>query len=263
MQDSSSPFDITFKTQEKRKDEIGVLAKSIDEMIERIKQLNEEQKQTIIQQRIMEIKVLQAQIHPHFLGNTLACIQSLIKEEKLVDATQAIQSLTKLLNYTIGATDHTVTLEKELMFVNAYIHLWQMRSATPFSYQVYVPENHRKHLVPRLFLQPIVENSIVHGFSGSKKATGIGEITITSYEHKGHLFLCVDDNGVGTSAQRLTQVMQGEVEASPHAHGIGVQNVFKRLELHKKKKGSKSIITQNSYHGVRVLLDLGPLQGEK
>ena len=254
IKNSDNPLTLNFGTLPQKHNEIGVLTTSLMSMIDKVLLLQQQHEETLRQQRLLEIEVLQAQIHPHFFGNTLACIQTLVKEEKMKEAEDALVSLTKLMNYTVARTDSEVSLGDELRCAEAYVKLRQMRKNYSFDYQVFVPDDQLSHPVPRLFLQPIIENCIVHGFSGLAHR---GMITVTGYEKDGRLFLCVDDNGLGETAERLNDVMNGSLSPSPHAHGIGVNNVFKRLELRNPGE-SGCLIERRVGGGVRVILNLGP-----
>lgn len=253
IEEAESPLELTFDDQVQQPNEIRVLTNSLTSMIEKIRQMTQEFEESQKQQRMLEIEVLQAQIHPHFIGNTLACIQSLIKEEKLQEAEGALVALVKLFNYSIARTDEQVSLGDELRCAEAYVKLRQMRKNYSFDYQVFVPQEQLTHRVPRLFLQPIIENCIVHGFAGLEHR---GVITVTGYEKNGKLFLCVDDNGLGVTEARLCDVVNGTMPPSPHSHGIGVSNVFKRLRLRRAEADGCSIQSRAG-GGVRVILDLG------
>lgn len=254
---AKSPLHLSFPETARRKDELGDLSRSIEGMIARIQRLNDEREDILNQQRQLEIDVLQGQIHPHFLGNTLACIQSLVKDGRREDALNALTSLVKLLNYSIARTDSTVNLGDELECAKAYVALRRMRAAYAFSYQVYVLNAHMAQPVPRLILQPIIENAIVHGFAGLDRA---GSITVTSYIKDGKLLLSIDDDGLGADERRLEDVAAGVIAPSEHAHGIGVGNVFKRLRLNDATPNGCRLL-KNQSGGVRVVLDLGRFIG--
>lgn len=249
---TDNPLSLTFEPYLHRRDEVGVLSRSLTDMIARINLLNQRQEQIQSEKRRLEMDVLQAQIHPHFLSNTLSCIQSLVKENKSAEAQQSITALIRLMNYSIGRTDDVVYLQDELACAQAYVDLRRMRTANAFEYAVYVPVSHCRQIVPRLFLQPIIENSIVHGFSG---VPGPHLLTVTSYEQNGKLFICVDDNGKGADADHLRAVMEGRQKPSTHSCGIGVTNVFKRLQLTHPEATESTMIPMKN--GVRVILDLG------
>lgn len=251
--EESSPLSLNFSEYSQKNNEVGVLARSLDSLIERIHVLMDQQKEMQEQQRKLEIEVLQVQIHPHFLGNTLACIQSLAKEGRINDVQSSLQSLVRLLNYSIARTDEFVTLSDEIKCLQAYIALRQIRTGYSFEMIVNIPNHHLSHQVPRLFLQPIIENCIVHGFA---EVDHPGLIVITSYEHDGKLYLCVDDNGVGLPTERKKEIESGCIQPSVHSHGIGIHNVFERLRL---VYGTPSYcsIQEKKGGGVRVILDLG------
>lgn len=253
IKDAKNPLALTFDNQEKQPHEIRILTNSLTTMIKKIRLITQEYEESQKQQRMLEIKVLQAQIHPHFMGNTLACIQSLIKEEKLQEAEEALIALVRLFNYSIARTDDQVSLGDELRCAEAYVKLHQMRKNYSFDYQVFVPQEQLAQRVPRLFLQPIIENCIIHGFAGLEHR---GLITVTGYEKDGKLFLCVDDNGLGATDLRLRDVANGTMPPSPHSHGIGVNNVFKRLQL-RCAEANECSIESHIGRGVRVILDLG------
>lgn len=259
IEKAESPLTLSFPETMARDDEIGVLTRSISDMILRINRLNQERETILSQQRLLEIDVLQGQIHPHFLGNTLACIQSLVKDGQRENTLLALTALVRLLNYSIARTDATVCLKDELNCTNAYVELRKMRVSYSFEYEVYVSPAHLAHPVPRLILQPIIENSIVHGFAGLNHQ---GMIVITSYVRAGKLFLCVDDNGLGAPNHRLAAVASGIVSPSAHSHGIGVNNVFKRLRLNDATPNGCQLLAKSD-GGVRAILDLGVFSGEQ
>lgn len=253
LQQAADPLELSFDRYAGRRDEVGVLARSLAIMIGNLKAMIAQQEELQAQKHHLELTVLQGQIHPHFLGNTLTCIASLAKAHAYDAVQESLHALIRLMNYSIARTDAMVTLQEELACVEAYVALRQIRMDTPFAYHASVAGHHLRHMVPRLFLQPIIENAIVHGIS---RADGGGEITVTSYEHHGKLFLCVDNSGEAASQARLDMAAHGEVEPSPHAHGIGVNNVFQRLYL--TCDGSTACrLEARGQGGVRAILDLG------
>ena len=256
LKTTSSPLELSFGNETSRKDEVGVLANSLQGLIDRVRALVGTQALLAEQQRMLEINTLQAQIRPHFLGNTLACIESLLKEGHWKEVQHSLHALTKLLNYSIARTDAMVPLQDELICLDAYITLRQMRSQNGFDYVTSVPAAHLSHLVPRLFLQPIVENSIVHGFVGVPRR---GRIVIITYERNNKLFLAVSDNGKGIPEDSILKIIDGRIETSAHSHGIGVHNVIQRLKLN-FSDSSENRIENNAGEGVCVTLDLGTIQ---
>lgn len=259
LKTTPSPLELSFEKEIHGSDEVSVLAKSLQSLINRIRVLMHEQIVMADQKRMLEINALQAQIRPHFLGNTLACIESLLKEGQWQEVQDSLHALIKLLNYSIARTDAMVPLRDELACLESYVALRHMRSQNAFDYATSIPVAHLDHLVPRLFLQPIVENSIVHGFPDIPRR---GRILVISYEHNGKLFLAVSDNGQGISREKLARIFDGTIETSAHSHGIGVHNVIQRLGLN-YSDSNESSIENNSDEGVRVTLDLGAIHKER
>jgi sensor histidine kinase YesM len=251
--DSPSPLDLDLRKELRRNDEIGILAQSLDNQTKRIKTLITQQEELAQQRRLLEIRMLQGQIHPHFLGNTLACIESLLKEGQYEEVQLALRALTKLMHYSISRTEGMVSLRDELACTKAYVDLREMRSQDGFDYTVLVPPKYQGHPVPKLILQPVIENAIVHGFADIPHR---GQIVLIAYELNGKLYLGIDDNGSGISHQRLRLLLSGKLPASTHSQGIGLSNVFSRLHLN-YSDSSESTIQRKSDGGTRVILDLG------
>lgn len=251
--DSLSEVNLDFEVL--RSDEIGILARVLSEMQQKIESLMEMQEQASENKRKLEIRMLQAQIHPHFLGNTLACIASLVKEHEHAQAYQSITLLIKLLNFSVANTDTLIPLKEELEATESYLKLRLMRSPALFTYTVSIPSKHMRHKVPKLIIQPIVENAIIHGFTTNNKAN---MLTIVSYEHEGKLMLSVNNSGIAIQKDKIEQIMNGEIKPSPYSHGIGVMNVFKRLEYSEQDSTGGSIYGDEKT-GTTIILDLGSL----
>ncbi len=249
------PFALEFNKYAKRKNEAGVLARALNDLISRVNTLKDQQLDMQKRQRELEISMLQAQIHPHFLGNTLACILSLAKEGRITQVRDALQALIKLLNYSIARRDEKVVLRDEIKCIDAYVVLRQMRSKDGFDFEVNIPQAYLSHVVPRLLLQPVIENAIVHGLASISHR---GKITVTGFERQGKLILTIEDNGAGASQAYLDRVAAGTVEPSMHAHGIGMKNVLERLRLYFPDSTESRLEVMES-GGVRVSLDLGAI----
>lgn len=248
-----SEVDLT--EEKKRTDEIGVLANSLSNLNTKINNLLLENEKIAEERRLLEINALQAQIHPHFLGNTLACISSLIKSHHEQEAYNSTILLTKMMSYSIINTTSQTTLESELNATEWFLKLRLMRSPNLFSYEIFVPENHKNHPVPKLILQPIVENAIKHGFCEKNEGYNL---SIYSYTKNKHLFLSINNNGKLIDQKRLHDIQTNNIQPSIDSHGIGLKNVFKRLKLNQKSSlGGK--LTSNEKTGTTIILDLGTL----
>lgn len=247
--------EVNLDAEAQRSDEIGILARVLMEMQQKLEDLMEMQEQTSEKKRKLEIRMLQAQIHPHFLGNTLACIASLIKEHDYEQSHQSIILLIKLLNFNVANTDALISLKEELEATESYLKLRLMRAPGLFTYTVSIPSKHMHHKVPKLIIQPIVENAIIHGFATVSRNN---TLAIVSYEHEGKLMLSINNSGTFIQKEKIAQIMNGKIKPSPHSHGIGVMNVFKRLEYSEQNSTGGTIYGEEKT-GTTIILDLGTL----
>lgn len=244
---------VNISEEKERDDEIGFLANSLSDLDSRINNLIKEIESIAEERRLLEIDALQAQIHPHFLGNTLACISALIKSDQKQEAYNSTILLTKLMRYSIGNTTPETTLESELEATECYLKLRLMRSPQLFSYSIIIPETHQNINVPKLILQPIVENAIKHGFCD--KSEGY-QISILTYTKDRHLYLSINNNGRIVDKNRLVEIQNNKIQPSIGSHGIGLRNVFRRLTLN-QDSSTGGVISSTQDSGTTVILDLG------
>ncbi|TDF99641.1 sensor histidine kinase [Paenibacillus piri] len=214
-----------------REDEIGRLAKSYNAMMERIHHLLTETKEMEMRKNQYELKMLQSQIAPHFLYNTLACISSLAKQHKIDAVRETIRALVGLLSFSFDKSTEFVTLEEELEGLRMYAHIQTVRYGDKFELDIDVAPEALHCKILKLTLQPLVENAIFHGLA-PQKAKGL--IRIRAYTRKGRLMIVIRDNGLGMSSEQLESVFT-ERRKAPSKHrftGIGIMNVQERIRLH-------------------------------
>lgn len=210
-------------------DEIGAIGHAVNHMALHIQELLTQMEQMYEQRKNIEISLLQSQINPHFLYNTLDSIRwmAVIQKSKNIElTTKALENL--LRNVAKGAGDK-ITLREELALVNDYVHIQKVRYVEVFDYICQVPEEFLSCLIIKFTLQPIVENAIFHGVEPTGE---FGEILITARREEGSLFLSIEDNGAGMTAeelQRLKDTLKNNNKDS--LSGIGVANVDARLKL--------------------------------
>lgn len=216
----------------RRQDEIGRLARSFHEMMSRIQGLLKETKEMEKRKKELELKVLQSQIAPHFLYNTLACIGSLARQQRSQEVTATIRALIGVLKFTFDRKSEYVSLEEEIEGLHQYIQIQRTRYGDKFEFQCAIAEEALPMTVLKLTLQPIVENCIFHGIlpKGSKG----GRVSIRGEIRKGKLRLVIRDNGVGMDKELYTQI--DESVRGPHFKerftGIGMANVYERIRLY-------------------------------
>lgn len=186
-----------------------------------------------------KIAALQSQINPHFLYNTLECIRS----EALLYECQSIADMAKALaaffRYSISKKENIVTVRDELRNIENYFMIQSYRFENKFSFDIKVSQEDAEvynYQVPKLSLQPIVENAIFHGLE-TKAADG--KVTIRAYTTDKELVMVISDNGVGIAPDTLLQMQnalrtQGQLEvhkSNEHGNGIALYNVNQRIKL--------------------------------
>ncbi|MFS0724222.1 cache domain-containing sensor histidine kinase [Paenibacillus sp. 1P07SE] len=217
-------------------DEIGYLGSSFDLMLEHIKEMLAEVMRTQSRKRKAELAMLQAQINPHFLFNVLNSIRMKVMRRGDMDSAEMISSLSKLLRMTIIQDKGMIPLHEELSMAEAYVKLMNMRQKEETELALDISPEVLMLPVPRFFLQPLIENAIIHGLHQR-----VGRIAITATPGEGGCIIAVRDNGQGMDepalqALREKLVWRGERpepqdQEGGRFSGIGVTNVCERMCL--------------------------------
>lgn len=222
--------ELLLRYQGKTNDEIGQLGNSFNNMVEEIDNLirlvYREQKE----KREAELKTLQAQIKPHFLYNTLDTIQWMAQDRQADDIVEIVYALTQLFRIGLSKGQEVISLREELQHVESYLVIQMARYEEKLRYRIDVPDVWRGYSVPKIILQPLVENAIYHGI---KTKQGNGTIVIEGHAEDGKLVLEVADDGVGIPPDKLA-AMNGYLNNpndSEHARGFGLYNVNERIRL--------------------------------
>lgn len=211
-------------------DEIGTIGTVVNEMAGQIKGLMEKQLEDEKEKSSLELKMLQAQINPHFLYNTLDSIKWIAVIQKNSGIVKAVTALSGLLKNMAKGFHEKVTLEKELEFVNDYVTIEKLKYAELFDVKIQVdaPGLMGAKIV-KLTLQPLVENAI---FSGIEPGGKSGTILLHIYEHEGLLYLVVQDDGVGIAPEKLAHLLEdSERLKGDRMSSIGMANVDRRIRL--------------------------------
>ncbi|MCD9023747.1 sensor histidine kinase [Cohnella silvisoli] len=210
---------------------------------------------------LAELKMLQAQIKPHFLYNTLEAINMRCMRTGNRDIGMMVTALADLFRYSISNDTEVVTLDNELDHVRNYMAIQQFRTGNLYTFQIDVPKELLAASVVKFILQPIVENCLKHGLEGFDEEGWIG-IKIRS--EAGCLRIEVSDNGIGMDSVRLTQ-LNNELEKGTEIHrdhksdegggGIGLSNVSHRLRLYYKDQAVMNVVSE-PMRGTRTLIEL-------
>ncbi|MEK3724271.1 sensor histidine kinase [Paenibacillus sp. FSL H8-0034] len=217
-------------------DEIGQLTVAFNNMVDELNRLVREVYETQIREREAELFTLQSQINPHFLYNTLETVNMLALHNQQLQISDIVTSLGKLLRYTVAKMERPVTLKDELLFVDHYLQIQSFRLKNRLHAVIDIEPSYEDCLVPKLILQPLIENVIEHAL---KKDTVT--ILLTAYFNNDDLFIKVNDDGVGMSEQQIQQVEQQINSKHPVEHerdqfglvrkGFGLRNVNQRLKI--------------------------------
>lgn len=206
--------------------EIDTLSQGIRQMLARIHDLIENVRRKEEQKRKMQYHLLQAQINPHFMYNTLFSIKCVVDMNENRRASQMLSAFIQLLRSSLTDPDAMTTLRQQMETLQQYADLQRFRYGDQFEIIIEYADELADCLLPSLLVQPLVENAIVHGVAQS----GGGVIAVTARTRHGQMELAVEDNGVGMTAAQIEQIFaQGDDPGGkPH---IGLKNIHERLQL--------------------------------
>lgn len=222
-----------------------------NEMATQIQQLIENILEERIHSREAEIKQLQSQINPHFLYNSLSYIASMTKLDKKNAVLKMTYHLSDYFRYSTQVERQSVRLAEELKTANDYLSIHQMRMPR-IQYVLEVEEGMLELQVPRLILQPIVENAIIYGI---EPLEGEGKITVTGYRTQTENILVIEDNGGKMTESKLVELRKllDHSPSNEDSVGCGMRNVHRRLQL-QYGKSSGLRLTKSSSDGLQVFL---------
>lgn len=239
-------------------DEFGKLGQHFKSMVNRINDLILREYRLEIENKTNQIKVLQSQINPHFLYNSLQSIGTIALKKNVPEVYKLLTTLSSIMRYGMNMSDDSVVLEKEINHAKSYLLLQKQRFRNSLQFEISVDESVRLSFVPKMILQPIVENYLKHGFDSSK---GIGVIKIVARKSKGNgrLIIVIEDNGEGVSEERLEMIRlsltKGIKLSDSGEENIGLKNVYERLKLYYGTESS-FIIENRQEGGLRVVFEL-------
>ncbi|MBD2869810.1 sensor histidine kinase [Paenibacillus arenilitoris] len=207
-------------------DEAGQMHRNFRIMVERINDLIHENYIKQLTIRDTEFKALQAQINPHFLYNTLESINWSAKLSNQTHISQMVEALGSLLRTSLNLKEPLIPLSKELEIVNHYVTIQKYRFEERLDFHVNVPDKLLSARIPKLSLQPLVENAINYGLEQMIEAC---TIQIRAYVMDDMVCISVEDNGPGMEKPFLEQLLSGQVK--PKGSGLGLKNIEDRIKL--------------------------------
>lgn len=224
--------------------EIRAMTYGFNAMVAKLKILIELNKEEERKKHEAEIRALQSQINPHFLVNTLNSIKFMAQVAKFDGIKNMAEALITILSCSFRSNISLYSVREEIDTLKSYAFLMGIRYADGFEITYSVAEDCLESLIPRLILQPLVENSIVHGFSDTED---IGEILLNVRAHGDFVFFEILDNGKGMSAQEIEQVLQAK-ESSSEKVSIGISNVNDRLKLNYGEEAALQIESEADHY---------------
>ncbi|MEK3920054.1 cache domain-containing sensor histidine kinase [Paenibacillus polymyxa] len=233
--------DFNARVEGKGFDEMQLLAQGFNELLDRIGGLFRRVRAEQEQKAQAELRVLQAQIKPHFLFNTLESINGLALRGEGRKVSEMVTRLGNMLRISIQDQEE-IPLGEEIRHLQSYLEIQQYRFSDLFTYEIDIPSHLYSSILLKLTLQPLVENSIQHGFEG---ITYPGVLRISAYAERDQLVLCVEDNGIGIPQEMLArfeymaedppEVMLAEgaesLSSITERRGLGLRSVADRIRI--------------------------------
>ncbi len=213
-------------------DEVGLLGKHFNQMLERIDGLIGEVADGRLRKKEAEMRALQSQINPHFIYNTLETIRMMAELNDDDHVSAMTYNLGQMLRYSLTKGVEVGTVASELEHLEHYLFLQNMRFNDKFTLKLDVPDHIKRLPMLKLILQPVVENSIYHGL---EKRDGPGEISISAYNLGIDTYFVLSDDGVGMSKEtvyKMNDRFDKLIYDKDSKGGIGLQNVNERIKLH-------------------------------
>ncbi len=210
-------------------DEIGDLIDTYNFMTQKMSQLMDEQATAAEDLRIAEFNSLQAQINPHFLYNTMDMINWLAQQGRTTEISDAVQNLSRFYKLTLSRRQSISTIAQEVEHITIYARLQNMRFHDSIELITDIPDELNEYQIPKLTLQPVVENAILHGIM--EKDTKVGTIVLTSWMEGSDILLLISDDGIGIPSEKLPALLTGTGQSTSGGTNIAVYNTHRRLQI--------------------------------
>jgi len=220
---------LNVEVKNESRDEIGQVTRNFNTMLSQIRQLIENVKNKEKEKRKAELAALRAQINPHFLSNTLNTVRCLAHTQKAYNIENILVSLIELLHVSMDIREDFIPISKEISYVRSYMEIMSYRDYGSFSIVCEVEPELEDSLVPKLILQPLVENALIHGLK--HKNVG-GQIIVRVTGDNSNVYISVTDNGQGIPPDVLPNIIKPKSDDETLAFsGIGLSNVDSRIKM--------------------------------
>ena len=230
--------DFSISMRVESQDEVGLLTEQFNHMVHKIDGLVQSVSEEQLKRQAMEYQVLQAQINPHFLYNTLGSVRCLAQLHAQYDIETMLSALINLLKATLSTQGSVCTLQTELTCVESYLVLQKVRYANGFQASFEIADGTETCQVLSFILQPLVENALLHGLVMESERN---EIVVSAQLEGQTLVLEVRDNGVGMTQETITRILSGTEERRRNVTSIGLSNIHERIRYYYGEKYGVSI----------------------
>ena len=229
LMEQAEAGDFSVRFNSRYTDEVGSLGDSFNHMLQQIEQLVQQVYTEQKNKRNAEMRILQEQIKPHFLYNTLDTISWLSRENGAEDLVLLVDALTSMFRVGLSKGRESITIKEEICHVSSYLCIQQIRYSTKLSYEIHVPEELENYMVPKLILQPLVENAIYHGIK-RKREKGLITVNVTLEDEV--LAFQVRDTGPGIAEGKL-KTLQSQLQnrSRTEESGFGLFYVNEQVKL--------------------------------
>ncbi len=207
-------------------EEVQLLSDGIENMVGRLKRQIDKNVEQEKQRRRTELALLQAQISPHFLYNTLDTIIWLIESKEITAAVKMVSSLSNFFRFSLSRGQNIITMAEEEKHIRSYLEIQQMRYHDLMDYEINIPNQLKNFILPKLTLQPLVENALYHGIKAKRRK---GHILVIGRIQNERLILEVTDDGCGMTEERLNTVRASL--AYDKSEGFGLRTVHQRIQI--------------------------------
>ena len=249
-----SKGDFNQKIEVNTEDEIGEVATCFNKMVEDIRTLIEENYVITLKEKESELSALQAQINPHFLYNTLDTFYWKASEDGNEELADNIIALSQLFRLVLNQGDSEITVENEVELVSRYLQIQRMRFVKRLEYFIDIDEEIKKEKIPKLIVQPFVENAVVHGLENMSTCC---QVKVTGKMEENMIHFEIEDTGIGMSQSQIDAIWQNDTESKDYSRQrIGryaIKNIKERLEL-KYQENFTLQIESSVGKGTRVIL---------
>ncbi|MEG0813532.1 MAG: histidine kinase [Clostridium sp.] len=240
--------------------EIRNMLHSFNRTVRRLKASTLENEEIREKKHLAEMQALQSQINPHFLVNSLNSIRFMAQVSKYDGIRKMAEAMIKILTCSFRSNLSFYTVKEELEVLDSFVYLMKIRYSNGFDITYQVEPSCLNFEIPRLILQPIVENSIVHGFEDMGE--DMGHLELTVYREDTFIYFEIKDNGKGMTAEEVDHLLHPKERAENDNYSIGIENVYNRLKLNFKENCDMKIESElGSYTKTIIKLPIIPEGG--